>query len=154
LRSEVASLILPAFHALSFGASATTPTHKNERWQAYATGTVPKEVLSVIPAAEVCKACLIVNPGTWPEIALMPRSMPASLNLQNASLPLTTVYPPHLTEYCHSQFSKFPASSLALLRCYKSNKSDFRQIPWILCLTLYRAMLLSMLSVTKPGLFC
>jgi hypothetical protein len=79
-----------------------------------------------------------------------------------ALLPPTTAYycPPRsmltdhtLTDYCHSQFSKFPASSLLLFYAV-TNKSDFRQIPWILHLPLYRATLLYALSVTRPGLFC
>src|SRR5205085_11264182 len=67
--------------------------------------------------------------------------------------PLTTCLPrsmltPHtLTDYCHSQFSKSPTSSLLLLYAV-TNKSDFRQIPWILHLPLHRATLLYALSVT------
>ena len=60
---------------------------------------------------------------------------------------------PHtLTDCRHLNFRNFP-HPLFLFRA-ATNKSDFRQIPWILYLTLYRATLLYVLSVTKPGLFC
>jgi hypothetical protein len=53
-----------------------------------------------------------------------------------------------LTGCRYSQFSKFPASS-PFLFCAAANKSDLRQIPWILHLALYLATPLCVLSVTR-----
>src|ERR1700722_5304279 len=85
-------------------------------------------------------------------MALMPRLMPVTIHIF-LTLDVNTTHT--LTDCRHSQFSKFPVSSLSLF-CVTTNRSDFRQIakaspnfPWILHLALYLATPLCVLSVTR-----
>ena len=129
--------------------------------------------ISDLGAIEVCKACSIVNLGNVvskpipslprlerPRITNFIRHQARTKNSPNAKADAylqqtsRSMSIPHtLIDYCHSQFSKFPASSLLFFYAV-TNKSDFRQIPWIPYPTLYRARPPYVLSVTKPGLFC